>query len=717
LKSRRVTIRTSLFGLVAVCLIPAIVMAGGFVYQGYVNGRTKLVRESLGTARALMAAVDAEFASAETSMYALSTATSLVEGNFAAFHKRGTEVLRRRHANNIVLIDASGQQLLNTAVPYGQPLPKASNRAQLEYVLTSGKSSVSDMFKGPLLKRPIINIAVPVLIGNKPTYSLVAVILPDQIQEILIRQRFPPDRIVAIFDGTGTIVAFTGDVAKFRGQPLNPGLSRALLQAADEGSLETVNSLGVEVLTTYARSPTSRWGVAIGIPRAGLVAELSHTVWLLLGFGSLLLLASGGLAYFIGERITRAIRDLRAPARELGYGNPVLVPELPLGEADEVGQGISRASVMLANARESMIASEARMRAIVDSATDAIVIVDDSWNIVLFNMAAVTMFACPLEKAIGSSFLRFIPERLRVDFSARLQVSGASEFDSKGVAAIEVTTAKRKNGAEFPVELSFPRILDGIDKVHTLVLRDITRRLEIQAALERSNLDLQQFAFVASHDLKTPLRSIGGFLQLLKRNHAEMLDDKARMLVQRTLDATLRLNQLTDDLLSYARLGSELKPMALLDCTEAATDAIALLHGAIEDKHAVVTVDQLPNILGDRTQLVQLFLNLIGNGIKYCSGHAPVIKVSASPNEREWVFAVADNGIGIDARHHDKIFEVFKRLHNQTEYAGTGIGLAVCRRVVERHGGTIWVVSSFGKGSTFFFTIPHSHSVSESVIQ
>ena len=149
-----------------------------------------------------------------------------------------------------------------------------------------------------------------------------------------------------------------------------------------------------------------------------------------------------------------------------------------------------------------------------------------------------------------------------------------------------------------------------------------------------------------------------------------------------------------------------------MDTREVVDDVLQLLHAAIEDSGAEVSVGDMPSILCDRTQLVQLFLNLLGNSIKYCRDHAPVVQVSACRGEREWVFSVTDNGIGIDARHHEKVFEVFKRLHTQQEYPGTGIGLAVCRRVVEHHGGRIWVESAPGLGSTFSFTIPDSSAES-----
>ncbi|MDB5963560.1 MAG: hypothetical protein JWQ72_60, partial [Polaromonas sp.] len=324
-----------------------------------------------------------------------------------------------------------------------------------------------------------------------------------------------------------------------------------------------------------------------------------------------------------------------------------------------------------------------------------------------FNSAAVSMFMCAREDAIGSSFSRFIPERLREGFVARLTDQEARAVPVSGQAAIEIFSAMRSNGDEFAVELSLPRSLEDDITVNTLILRDVTERLLIQEALERSNLDLQQFAFVASHDLKTPLRSINGFIQVLKRSHSANLDDKAKLLIQRTLDATIRLEQLTDDLLSYARLNSDVKPMAPVSCGDAADDAVDLLDAVIRETGAVVTVGVLPQVMGDRIQLVQLFMNLIGNGIKYCRANPPRVHVSASKEGVQWIFSVTDNGIGIDEQHHERIFEVFKRLHIQTEYSGTGIGLAICRRVVEGHGGTIWVASTPGAGSTFSFAIPH----------
>lgn len=703
-KARITSIRSSLAWLVAACLVPATLTAALLLAYDYQRQRAELVRDTVAHARALMHAVDREFAGAEMSLRSLSTSPSLQTRDFAAFQEQAATLLHRHYANNIVLVDSSGQQRINTARPYGQALPKANNTAQLERVLKNGRTDISDLFTGPVLQRPLINVAVPVYNGNTVSYSLVAVVLPDHLQKILVDYDFPPDRIATIFDASGVIVARTREIHRFIGQQVGPDLTQRLTEV-DEASLEAVSREGIPVLTVFTRSPTSRWGVAIGIPIESLTEELRHSLWLLGGLATLLLASSLGLAWVMGGRIVQSVRALRSAALSLGYGRAAAVPALDIREVDEVGRAITRASLMLTDASKALTDSEARMRGIVESATDAIVILDDSRNIVLFNFAAVTMFGCPLEEAIGTPFTRFIPERLRTDFSAQLLTPREPGPLEGEAPAIKVATAMRLDGEEFAVEISFPQVLAGGSEVHTLILRDITARLRIHEALERSNLDLQQFAYVASHDLKTPLRSIGGFVQLLEKDYASKLDERAIALIRRTAAAAARLEQLTDDLLSYARVSSDSRAFAPVDCRDVFEDVLQLLDASISSSGAGVTAGPLPTVMGDRTQLVQLLLNLVANGIKYCNG-PPVVHVSAEAHEREWVFSVRDNGIGIDLKHHERIFEIFKRLHTQQEYSGTGIGLAICRRVVISHGGRIWIESAPGKGSTFRFTIP-----------
>jgi signal transduction histidine kinase len=225
-------------------------------------------------------------------------------------------------------------------------------------------------------------------------------------------------------------------------------------------------------------------------------------------------------------------------------------------------------------------------------------------------------------------------------------------------------------------------------------------------ALVQRNLDLQQFAFVASHDLRSPLRSVKGYLTLLQARHASGLSAKGQDLIERATAALGQMNQLTEDLLSYARLDAPAQPPAPVDCREVLAQSLSLLDATIAETGAQITVEDLPTVIGQRGQLTELFQNLVGNAMKYCRGDAPRIRVSAQRGAAEWIFEVADNGIGIEPQHLTRIFEVFKRLHTAQEYEGNGIGLAICQRIVVRHGGRIWVQSEPGQGSRFYFSIP-----------
>ena len=697
------SIRSSLAKLVAACLLPALLVACGLLYYSYQRERSELEQDALAKAQALMLTIDRDFEAADRSLRALATSPYLEYWDMASFHQQASEVLKGHYIDSIALINSDGKYVLNTANAYGPSLPMEANLKQLERVIKLGQDDISDLFVPSLPNTLSVNVAIPIRTGGKVTHSLVGTILPKHLQEILDGSKLPPDRIASIFDGSGAIAARTRDVQRFLGKSVTPAL-QAQLRGKKQGAFNNTTLDGTPVLTVFVRSETSRWGVAIGVPISSLTAELRHWLALLAGSTALILVASLGLAWVMGGRIAVAIRSLSEPAAALGFGHAVSVPQLPIREVNDVARSITKASTALQQAGAALTASEARMRGILESAQDAIIAVDDALVIVLFNPAASQMFGWTADQAIGMPVTNLMPERFR---PLRADVQEAADGHSQGMPAIAAMSfGLHRGGAEFPVEVSYSGGDASGSVWHTLVIRDITSRMRDYAALERSNLDLQQFAYVASHDLKTPLRSIGGFVQILERNYGPKLDEKALGLIHRTAAAVKRLEQLTEDLLSYARLNSEVRPLTPVNVADVAQEVIHLLDAAIVESSARVTADPLPEINGDRTQLVQLLLNLIGNGIKYRRDRAPLVHVSAKRGEREWVFSVTDNGIGIDGKHHDKVFEVFKRLHTQVEYSGTGIGLSVCRRVVERHGGKIWITSVVGEGSTFSFTVP-----------
>ncbi len=224
--------------------------------------------------------------------------------------------------------------------------------------------------------------------------------------------------------------------------------------------------------------------------------------------------------------------------------------------------------------------------------------------------------------------------------------------------------------------------------------------------LKRSNSDLEQFAYAASHDLQEPLRVVAGFVSLLEKKYKEKLDDKAHEYIEYSIDGVKRMQVLIKDLLAYSQVGTKGKTFKPTICSVALEQAIYNLHTAIEESGAEITYDRLPTVSADTSQLTRLFQNLIGNAIKFRAEERLKIHITAERKGNEWVFSIRDNGIGIDPKFFDRIFVVFQRLHTREEYEGTGIGLAVCKKIVERHGGHIWVESEQGKGTTFYFTMP-----------
>jgi len=228
---------------------------------------------------------------------------------------------------------------------------------------------------------------------------------------------------------------------------------------------------------------------------------------------------------------------------------------------------------------------------------------------------------------------------------------------------------------------------------------------QLAANLARSNKELEQFAYVASHDLQEPLRMITGYTNLLSKRYKGKLDDEADEFIGFAVDGANRMRVLINDLLTYSRVGMQRKEFAPTDCELILGQTLAGLQVVIQESAARVTHDPLPTVMANDVQLGQLFQNLIGNALKYHNGDAPAVHIGCQRRDNDWLLSICDNGIGIDPRFAEKIFLIFQRLHNREQYPGTGIGLAVCKRIVERHGGKIWVESAPGKGATFYFTL------------
>lgn len=379
--------------------------------------------------------------------------------------------------------------------------------------------------------------------------------------------------------------------------------------------------------------------------------------------------------------------------------------------------------------KEAMLRQMAQLQqAILNSANYTIIATDPTGTIQLFNRTAEQLLGYSAEEVVGKVTPAIIhdPDEIRHRteiLSQELAVEIEPGFETfvvkarTGVADENEWSYIRQDGSRFPVQLSVTALFDA-DGVVTGFLgigSDITRRkaaerklLQLTEELKRSNQELEQFAYVASHDLQEPLRAVNSYAQLIQRRYQGQFDEKADKWFEYMTNGATRMQQLINDLLSYSRVGRRGSRFTSADCNVILCKALDNLHVTIDEKQAVVESESLPVVIGDAGQLVQLFQNLIGNGIKFCRDAIPQIYIGVQKQETEWVFQIKDNGIGIGDEYRERIFEIFQRLHSRREYAGTGIGLAICKRIVERHQGRIWVESHLNAGSTFYFTISAS---------
>ena len=363
--------------------------------------------------------------------------------------------------------------------------------------------------------------------------------------------------------------------------------------------------------------------------------------------------------------------------------------------------------------------SSRRHHQIIETALDAFVEMDSEGLITNWNARAETTFGWSRSEAIGQPISNIIiPHRYREAYTRGLRrflATGDSPMLNK---RIEVTALYR-DGSEFPIELAISPILWGKSRLFAAFVRDVTERKRAEQELvrraeelARSNADLEQFAYVASHDLQEPLRMVASYTQLLARRYKGKLDTDADEFIAFAVDGATRMQQLIQDLLAYSRVTTKGRDLQSTDSRAACDQAITNLREAIAESGTVVTAGSLPTVRADATQLTLLFQNLIANAIKYRNENKPEVNVAATRVEDRWVFSVQDNGIGIEPQYFERIFQMFQRLHTQKEYAGTGIGLAICQKIVERHGGRIWVESECGAGSTFQFTMPRAEGES-----
>jgi PAS domain S-box-containing protein len=366
---------------------------------------------------------------------------------------------------------------------------------------------------------------------------------------------------------------------------------------------------------------------------------------------------------------------------------------------------VSTQAAQPSDPRPPVAPTERLFEAVVESAPHGVIMVDRHGVIVLVNRETERLFDYTRGELLGHSIEMLVPEQMRARHP-ELRDTFHDDPRARPMGAGRDLFGRRKGGSELPVEIGLTPIETGEGTFVLATVVDISARKRAEEELRRSNEELERFAYVASHDLQEPLRTVASYVQLLSRRYRDKLDADALDFIDFAVGGVRRMQHLIEDLLAFSRVGTRGAPLVATDLQGVMRSSLDSLHASLEESKAQVTVDDLPTVMADAGQIGQLLTNLVGNAIKFRGDEPPRVHVKVSRAGRMWAIAVQDNGIGIAPEYFERIFVIFQRLHSREEYAGTGVGLAICKKIVERHGGRIWVESAPGRGASFSFTLP-----------
>jgi PAS domain S-box-containing protein len=547
-----------------------------------------------------------------------------------------------------------------------------SDRQQALRCLTERTTILSDLYRDPGLQAVHQELCVPIM-GSTITAIVVLQIDPDLFLYPMIRTwpTFSRSAESLLVRRDGDQVLFLNELRHRKDSALNlripadaPLLPAALAVRGMTGTVEGIDYRGVPVIASVLPVPDSNWFIVCKVDKEEIYQPFHRVLWLTgLAMLALILLSATGT-----HRLWRHQRDQ-----------------------------------WLAERRQDLEMSERRYRALFEGMTEGFALHEilcdtdgtpRDYRFLEINPAFERITGLRREAVVGRTVLEVLPgtESYWIEAYGRVALTGE---------AVHFDQFHAELGRHFDVFAYRPA-----PEQFAVLFMDITARKRVEEELRRSNENLEQFAYVASHDLQEPLRMMSSYSQLLERRYQGKLDADADVFIGFITDGAQRMQTLISDLLAYSRVGRRDQPSVRVDMTVALGRALGALAPAVEAADARITHDPLPAVLGPESLIVQLFQNLIGNAVKFRGPDPPRIHIGAARGTGEWVFSVRDNGIGIAPQYRDRIFLIFQRLHGRDQYPGTGIGLSLCKKIVELWGGRIWVESEPGTGSTFFFTVP-----------
>jgi PAS domain S-box-containing protein len=599
--------------------------------------------------------------------------------------------------DRVWLLDPQGVTRLS--VPGGQRPSAAATLRLVSDVLRSGQITFQDFYRNEHDQRVYLAVLVPICddsAANRPLGVLVLRIDPSTyLYPFLKRWPIPsPTAETLLVRREGNEVVFLNELRFQTNTALNlrAPLDRITRPAAQavlgrKGVMNGIDYRGVPVVAALRSIPGSPWSLVARVDETEINGPLHERLWLVSAMVTVLLFGAGAGTGIVWRH--QRVRFYRERAR----------------------------------ATEALAASELRYRRFFEATQDGVLILDATTGMILdVNPFMIELLGYSHEVFLGKKVweLGFFKDLIANEHNF-------AELLKKNYLRYEDLALETHDGQRIEVEFTSHVYLVKNHKVIQYNIRDISARKQAEQALEktaadleRSNQELEQFAYVASHDLQEPLRMVASYTQLLAKRYKDQLDQDAREFIGYAVDGAVRMQRLINDLLTYSRVQTQGKSFGPVDAHSALGEALVNLASAIEESGGIITNDDLPMVTADRTQLVQLFQNLIGNALKFHGEPRPHVHVSVARETADaapasgprrspstfWTFSVRDNGIGIEPPYFERIFVVFQRLHGQAKYPGTGIGLALCKRIVERHGGRIWVESKIGQGTTFHFTLP-----------
>lgn len=545
----------------------------------------------------------------------------------------------------------------------------------------------------------------------------------SKLSDAIVNNNFGTDTRASIIDFRNGGVVIADRDPQLLISPVsmeNDAIKRLL--TGQSGAIETNNGAGEMELTGFAPVPDLPWGVIVVTPSKSALAIVNTMTQNASLYTILVILFAVIIGIILMLGISRPLRRLIEGTKEIGRGN--LDYNVAVTSRDEIGD-LSRAfGDMTKKLKHTLVSrddlvtevaerekAEERLREtneylenLFNHANAPIIVWDTQFKITRFNYAFESLTGRNAIEVIGQPIeILFPPALAGRSMELIRETMGGKRWESVEIEILNI------DGTVRTVLWNSATILakDGKTPISTIAQgQDITDRKHAEETIARSNMELQQFAQIISHDLQEPLRTIGSYLQLIERRYKDKLDKDAEEFIGFAVDGAKRMQAMIGGLLEYSRVETRGKQFVQVKCEEVLQAVIDNLQMTIADSGAQLTHESLPVVTGDFNQLTQLFQNLIINGIKFRKLEQPHVHISALLKDREWVFAIHDDGIGIEPKYFDRLFRIFQRLHLREEYPGTGMGLAICKRIVERHGGRIWIESEFGKGSTFYFTIP-----------